>query len=499
MKQFFRSSAIACMSLLSIFCVACSQSENSASQQVSADAKVHEEYGAIDHDIVVSAHDVYVYQRSNQSASLGHGFPICLSVEARCAAANVIITTEFDEDAASYVQSEPEARVEGNQIIWEFDYMKQGDCRDMTVWLNAKDRGDIVACTSLQVIPIGCICVYCGCPELEIQKCGPDKSLLGDQVCYEITVTNVGDQSALDVCIRDEVPEGLRHCTGRDSIAYNIGSLCPGESRTVPLSFEARKVGDWCNRATAESCNCPPVSAEACTKIVCHGLDVKKTGPKKQFVGKTASYEISVTNTGNDIATGVCVTDTAPQGTCIKSAPGANICGNNANWHVGDLQPGETKQFSIQLCGNCFGCLCNGVQVTSSEGCCDQDSACTEWVGHSALLIEVTDCEDPLLVGYSTKWQIRVTNQGTASDHNVQLVAKFPDGLRPSYAEGSSNAHIDGQVVIFDVLDELGSKECAEWSVCAEAISEGDQRVKVEMTSALLKIPVVEEESTHVY
>lgn len=498
MQSFRPWSILSLVATLALFCVGCGQ--QNTSPHASTSSTTHEEYGSIDHDIVVSSHDVYVYQRSNQSASLGHGFPVCLSVEAQCAAANVVITTEFDEEAATYMKSEPEGRVEGNKVIWEFDYMRQGDCQDMTVWFNAKSTGDIVACTSLEVIPIGCICVFCGCPELYIEKCGPAKAMLGQQVCYQILVRNDGDQDAKDVCLKDEVPEGLRHCTGKDSIAYNIGTLCPGECRQVPLKFEAVKLGEWCNKATAKACNCPPVSAEACTKIICHNIDVSKSGPAKQFAGKVANYHITVRNTGNEGLTGVYVVDTAPNGTCIESAPGATICGNTATWNVGDLAEGESKSFNLNLCNDCCGTVtCNVVEAGCCEGCCDEACAQTEWVGHSALLIEVTDCEDPLLVGCTTTWNVRVANQGTASDHNVQIVAKFPEGLKPHGADGTTCGSVDGQMVIFDAIPELCCKEYAEWTICAEAVSTGDQRVTVELTSDLLKVPVVEEESTHVY
>ena len=42
-------------------------------------------------------------------------------------------------------------------------------------------------------------------------------------------------------------------------------------------------------------------------------------------------------------------------------------------------------------------------------------------------------------------------------------------------------------------------QEVIVWKIKAKAIKTGDARIKIKMSSDLLKIPVTEEESTHVY
>lgn len=484
------------ITLISAVFVACGSKSSYTDTQPT---HISEHYGAIDNEIIVQAHDVTVYQRSDETAVIGQGFPICLRVESHCSAAAVKVISTFNPEEAELIKTEPAAEVNGDEITWEWDYMRAGDCENLTIWLKPKSDGDLVVCTALQVLPMGCICVNCGCPELAITKCGPERVALGCEACYDIEVSNIGTQSAQEVFLKDYVPEGFCHESGKQVIGYHIGTLCPGESRHIPLTFSAIKRGPWCNRAVAESCNCPPVSADACTEVFCHEIALIKTGPETQFHGKSANYQITVTNPGDARLTEVTVVDYAPENTYIRSAKDAATTDHSATWNVGDLEPGESKTLYITLCSDCLGTTCNVAEVSSCEGCTDRAHACTEWLGRSALLMEVIDCEDPLLLGCETCWKIRATNQGTAADHNISIVVNFPQGLQPKEAEGPTQGNIEGQRIYFDPLITLDCKQTAEWTVCARAVALGDHRVRVEMSSETLQEPVVEEESTQVY
>ena len=226
-----------------------------------------------------------------------------------------------------------------------------------------------------------------------------------------------------------------------------------------------------------------------------------KTGTKEQYAHKVADYDIVVTNTGDTSLTNVVVTDTPPTGTkVLKTQPGASEVGGNLVWNVAELKAGEKQTFSVSLTSPVAGTLCNRVNVNSAEGVNGQAEACTLSVGHPALLIEVVDTVDPLLPGESTTYIIQVKNQGTAPDKNVGITARFPANISPSTVSGSTAGKIEGKVVTFPPVPVLEPKQVVEWRIEAKAeVSAGDSRLKVELRSDLLKTPVVEEESTHVY
>ena len=197
--------------------------------------------------------------------------------------------------------------------------------------------------------------------------------------------------------------------------------------------------------------------------------------------------------------TDVVVTDTVPAQNKLVSAPGAQINGNTATWTT-SLGAGESKSFDVTALGLQEGTYCNQVTASSSAyGLSGSDDACTEWRGYPALLIEVIDTEDPLLVGEETTYIIQITNQGTAPDTNVGLKVQLPSELSVVSAAGDTQGTISGNNVNFAAYPSLAAKEIIQFRVVAKAVAVGDARFKAQMTSDLLKSPVPEEEATQVY
>ena len=218
-----------------------------------------------------------------------------------------------------------------------------------------------------------------------------------------------------------------------------------------------------------------------------------------QFVGKKASYQIVAKNTGDVALSDVVVTDTVPAQNKLLTAPGAQIDGNTATWTT-SLGAGESKNFDVTVLGLQEGTYCNQVSAASAAyGLSGSDDACTEWRGYPALLIEVIDTEDPLLIGEETTYVIQITNQGTAADTNVSLNVQLPAGLSVVSAAGDTQGTISGNNVSFAAYSVLNAKEIIQFRVVAKAVAEGDSRFKAQMKSDLLKTPVPEEEATQVY
>jgi uncharacterized repeat protein (TIGR01451 family) len=289
------------------------------------------------------------------------------------------------------------------------------------------------------------------------------------------------------------------HETGQSVLTTELGTLAPGESRDIAINSEAVSTGEHCNVAVVNSSNAGSAEDDACIVVVEAGIDVVKEGPPLQFVGKRASYTITATNTGDVPLTDVVITDTVPAENQLLSAPGAQIDGNTATWYT-SLGGGETKTFELTVVGLEGGTYCNEVSAESAEyGLSGSDNACTEWKGYPALLIEVIDTEDPLLVGEETTYVIQITNQGTAQDTNVSLSVRLPGELEVVSAAGDTQGTISGNAVEFAAYPVLEAKEIIEFRVVARAVAEGDARFRAQMESDLLRSPVPEEEATQVY
>lgn len=411
-----------------------------------------------------------------------------------------VVVEEQIPAGTSYVASDPEAEVNGSNVTWTLYNLEKGDRVPLKLTVKATQVADLSNCATITAFPEACTTTSVGVPELAITKSTPDEQvLLGAGVPWNITVTNTGNFCAYDVVVTDNLPAGVSHESGQSVLSAEIGTLAPGESREITVNTEASAVGEHCNVAEVNSSNAGSAEADACVVVVETGLDVVKEGTPMQFVGKKASYTITATNTGDVPLSDVVVTDTVPSENKLLEAPGATINGNTATW-TATLGAGESKSFELTVIGLQGGTYCNQVSAVSNEfGLSGSAEACTEWRGYPALLIEVIDTEDPLLVGEETTYVIQITNQGTAQDTNVGLEVMLPGELEVVSAAGDTQGTIDGNSVSFAPYSVLGAKEIIEFRVIARAVSEGDARFKAEMDSDLLRSPVPEVESTQVY
>jgi uncharacterized repeat protein (TIGR01451 family) len=330
---------------------------------------------------------------------------------------------------------------------------------------------------------------------LTIEKSGPATALLGADVTYNVVVKNTGSAIARNVVITDAVPEGM----GGQPVTVNVGDLAPGQSKPMTVTFKANQRGKVCNTAVANSSNAGKVSDDACTVIQQPGLKiVKKTDDKKLLINRTASYTINVQNTGDTTLTGVVVTDTAAAGTTIAEAVGGSVSGNVATWNLGELAAGASKDLTVKIKSVQPGNYCNMAAVTTTQGLKGSSQACTEWIGVTGVLVEVVDDPDPIQVGETSTYTIKVTNQSSSGTvDELDIVAMFPSEVTPASASG--NGAISGKTVTFPQVATLAPKASVAYTIVGKAVKAGDARLKVEVKTRSRQNAIEENESTTVY
>jgi uncharacterized repeat protein (TIGR01451 family) len=430
-----------------------------------------------------------------KEAVLGQTFEYQLALGALDCVGNVVVTDRVPQ-GASYVKSEPAAEVDGDRLTWHVAPMDQGQTGTIRVWLKADKEGTLASCATISAEPRVCASTLVGKPALSIKKTGPETAVLGSTITYTIVVANTGSALAREVVVTDTIPDGLESADGKKEIAYPVGDLAPNQSKSITVPLKAAKRGKFCNAAVAASSNAGKVNAEACTTVQAPSLKIVKTGDKERFIGRNASYKIVVSNTGDTALTDLVVTDTAPAGNSIVSASGASINGNQAVWRVANLPAGQQSAFDVVLTSKTAGNYCNSATVATGGGLKESAEACTVWRGVGAVLIEVVDDPDPIMVDEQTVYTIRVTNQGTADLTGINVTALFDEEMTPvSSPEGT----VAGQGVKFPAVARLAPKASFTYTVKAKGVKAGDARNKVTLTVDGMATPVVEEESTHVY
>lgn len=353
---------------------------------------------------------------------------------------------------------------------------------------------------------------------VRLEKSAPAMVALNENYDYSYTV--VAKDKVKKVVVEEQIPAGTSYVSSNpeadvsgNKVTWTLYNLQKGDNVAPKLTVKPTEVADLSNCATITA------YPEACTttQVGVPKLAIVKTTPNEQvLLGAGVPWNITVTNTGNFCAYDVVVTDTLPAG--VSHASGEKVL----TTELGTLAPGESrditinteaaatgehcnvagesKSFELTVLGLQGGTYCNQVSASSAEyGLSGSDDACTEWRGYPALLIEVIDTEDPLLIGEQTTYVIQITNQGTAQDTNVTLNVALPSQLKVVSAAGATKGTISGNNVSFAAYPVLQAKEIIEFRVVAEAVSEGDARFKASMDSDLLRSPVPEEEATQVY
>ncbi len=152
-------------------------------------------------------------------------------------------------------------------------------------------------------------------PILEVSKEAPAERFIGRSTEYRITVANSGDAPANQTVLTDTVPEAMEFVSASDGgqfsnnvVTWNLGTINPGDSRSVTVTLRPTRRGDFRNVASARAI-CAEDTAEAHMEargvpaILLEVVD----DPDPIEVGTTTIYTISVTNQGTADGTNIVI------------------------------------------------------------------------------------------------------------------------------------------------------------------------------------------------
>lgn len=153
-------------------------------------------------------------------------------------------------------------------------------------------------------------------PKLLVEASAPHMRFVGNTVKYDISVKNVGDAVANETTIEQTVPSGMKFLSANEGgllkggiVEWKVGSLQPGETKTVQSSLEGVDKFTAEVSATAYAVAAESESAYVSTDIVGIPALVIRMGDINDpvAVGETETYTIQVENTGSLAATGVVI------------------------------------------------------------------------------------------------------------------------------------------------------------------------------------------------
>jgi uncharacterized repeat protein (TIGR01451 family) len=397
--------------------------------------------------------------------------------------------------------------IRNRELSWNFQQLEPGTTRVIELNVKISRSGTFVTQTQVQETSVVSMPLAIKVPSgngLKVTKTCPEYVELGEKIPYTITVTNVGEIIAKNVRVIDLPPSTL---SLSGNVKPIIGDLKPGETREIKIEGLTVLKGKHTNRARAyvEGIRVPAESSASVTVTDPAQVQLLKTGGGEFHVAVPVEYQIVVRNVGEMPLSNVVVRENVPAGITLANNGGVAVLDKEKSvltWNVGNLDAGQSRSLNYSL-------VSENPVILDAEATLDGLSASgkayhsstktrTIWKGVPGILSEIVDIKDPVVVGRSTGYLLRVTNQGDHEPIKVRLAFRVTPNLSIQGVQGLSEEKKGEHLVIFEEIS-LAPREVREIKVEALANKAGIGRAVMELTTDFLETPIVKEESTTIY
>lgn len=400
------------------------------------------------------------------------------------------------------VGTEPLAsRGNGGELVWSLGTLEPGEETRLEVQLMPIAEGEIGSVATVRFRADASVRTQATRPELVLEVSAPSEVMIGDDVTYDIKVSNVGSGTATGIVLVEHLAENLEHPAG-DELEYDIGTLKPDEARELRLTLRAVGPGTVRDTITAQGDGNVKAEEDVELEVIAPALEVVIKGPKKRYLERPATYTVSVSNPGTATANEIELVTYLPPGLKFVKANNHGHYDPQTRavyWLLEELPPQETGSVTLVALPVEIGEHKLTIEGTAEQGLSVKHEQTVQVDGVAAILFEVVDVEDPVEVGAETTYEIRVLNQGTKSATNVQLEALLPAAMQAIAAEGPTRHVIEQGRVIFDTLARLAPKADTTYRIRVQALEPGDMRFRVHLKTDEMTTPVTKEESTQIY
>lgn len=269
------------------------------------------------------------------------------------AAHHVLIRNPLPANA-KFVRSSPEPTQLMPELQWKLGTMHGGERRQIVLVLLPTDLGDLTNCARVQFEHGQCVTTRIAAlpapgvlpPEivepgkqpampaegkLKLTMTGPKEQYANLPATYSLTVSNTGKIPATNILLTAQVPAQMQFVSAgaggkfvENQVAWILGNLEPGATRTVELVLRAQTAGKLCVRGRVLADRGLTDEAEICTIFQGTSALLLEVTDRKDpvAVGDEASYRIEIVNQGSAAASGVQVRALLPEAMSYVRAGG---------------------------------------------------------------------------------------------------------------------------------------------------------------------------------
>lgn len=334
-------------------------------------------------------------------------------------------------------------------------------------------------------------------PKLKLDIEGPSEVHYGENQIYKLTLSNPGTGAADNVVIH-LLPIGQ----GTEPPAmHNVGTLAAGASQSLEIELTPRQAGELVIKAEATADG--DLRCEAVEEVLVRraGLAATASGPRMQYAGTMATYEIHVNNPGNAAAHDVVITAELPTGAEFSQASGAgrhDAAAGTVEWTLPTLQAGAEETLQVKCVLGTPGVNnLNLKAVAVGDLACDAQTI-TKVEALADLVLEVSDPRGPVAVGQDVTYEVRITNRGTKNADGVDAIVFFSEGVEATSVEGGDHEVSSGQVEFHSIPTIAAGGEVV-YTITARAETAGNHVFRAEVHCKSLGTSLASEETTKFY
>jgi uncharacterized repeat protein (TIGR01451 family) len=303
-----------------------------------------------------------------------------------------------------------------------------------------------------------------------------DPALVGAELIYAFTITNLGPNPATRVRLVNRLPPGLALVTvevedgtsvvrGRLVLCEGEG-LAPGAHSTVRITMRPTAPGPLVNIAEVEALETDENRANnTATATITAKLDAalaitKVPSVEPAFFGVDFRYELAVSNLGPNAATGVQIKDVLPAGLAFVSAESSQGACVNVDGQIvcdlGELTSGASGSITLTVTPVALGEIRNTATVTAEQidpDLSDNLAASVVRVEPLAdLAIRKEIAAGPAVLDQELRYIVTVTNEGPNTATGVRVVDSLPPQVTLMSVETTRGSFSQlAEAVTFDV------------------------------------------------
>ena len=419
------------------------------------------------------------------------------------AAENVEVRGSVSIDS-ELITTEPRAEIKDSAMMWRIKSLPAGSQQKITVRVKPLVAGELSMNTNVSFKSSASMKVQVQAPKLKLVCDVPSVVLVGAEVRVAMTVANIGTATAEGVRVRQIVP-AIAQAGGRNTgapLVIDVGTLEPGESRVLETNSRATAAGIVQLKLVAETPDGVYAIAEHTLKVQAPKLEIATTGPDFRYLGRKATYQVVVSNSGEVTVSGLNVMVGLPEGLeFVDASHNAvyNSLKRTIAWAPGTLEGNRKLEYAVTVMPRTEGEHLQRAVAWAENNLVVKADKITRVEGITSLALEITDVDDPIEVGSETVHQIHITNKGSRTAQRVQVVAMVPEGLKVTGVEGPGTYRVQGQQMIFEPIASLAPQGTAVIQLRVKGIATGQHAIRAIMSCPAMTNSIVTEEATEVY